>query len=201
MSRHGDADEILAPGPRLPSRPIPAPARGHPGTAATAGGGLPAARRAAGQRIRGVIEPPDPARTRSPATPSSCPDEEITRDPGPAADLAKRRAVAFDRTSLRWDREWAAAQAPVTFDGERSAPPSSPASSSAPPRPSPSAARTGGARWGAVAARDGQPIGRARNQHRPSGGTRRNFNGDPRDVFARGVRPTLLHRDPRGGVP
>jgi dCMP deaminase len=129
------------------------------------------------------------------------PDEEITRDlarrsglgaagagaAGPAGPAAP--AVVFDRTFLRWDRDWASAQAPVVFDGEISA--------AELPRELIGAAEAVAQRssdwWrqvGAVAARDGQVLGCAWNQHRPSEYAPY-FNGDPRDGFARGVRAEL----------
>ena len=117
------------------------------------------------------------------------PDEEITRDLARQLDLGEGRAVAFDRTFLRWDREWAAAQAPVAFDGEISA--------AELPRELIGAAEAIAQRssdwWrqvGAVAARDGQLIGCAWNQHHPSEYAPY-LNGDPRDGFARGVRADL----------
>jgi dCMP deaminase len=135
-----------------------------------------------------VIEPPDlPDVLTGDAI--VMPDEEITRDLARQLDLGEGRAVAFDRTFLRWDREWAGAQAPVTFDGEISA--------AELPRELIGAAEAIAQRssdwWrqvGAVAARDGQLIGCAWNQHRPSEYAPY-FNGDPRDGFARGVRADL----------
>src|SRR5213083_1183141 len=59
-----------------------------------------------------VIEPPDLPGVLT-GDDIVMPDEEITRDLARQLDLGEGRAVAFDRTFLRWDREWAAAQAPV----------------------------------------------------------------------------------------
>jgi dCMP deaminase len=117
------------------------------------------------------------------------PDEEITRDLAQRLDLGAGRAVALDRTFLRWDREWAAAQAPVTFDGEISA--------GELPREmigaAEAVARHSSDWWrqvGAVAARDGKVLGCAWNQHHPTEYAPY-VNGDPRDGFARGVRADL----------
>jgi dCMP deaminase len=117
------------------------------------------------------------------------PDEEITRDLAQRLDLGAGRAVALDRTFLRWDREWAAAQVPVTFDGEISA--------GELPREmigtAEAVARRSSDWWrqvGAVAARDGKVLGCAWNQHHPTEYAPY-VNGDPRDGFARGVRADL----------
>jgi dCMP deaminase len=185
LSRHGDADEILLLGRGFQ--------QAYPSLAKDIRA-LPPQRAAdylrlvvPGATIR-VIEPPDLPGALS-GDDIVMPDEEITRDLARQLDLGEGRAVAFDRTFLRWDREWAAAQAPVTFDGEISA--------DELPRELIGAAEAIAQRssdwWrqvGAVAARDGQLIGCAWNQHRPSEYAPY-FNGDPRDGFARGVRADL----------
>ncbi|HEX7269114.1 MAG TPA: deaminase [Streptosporangiaceae bacterium] len=185
LSRHGDADEILLLGRGFQ--------QAYPSLAKDIRA-LPPQRAAdylrlvvPGATIR-VIEPPDLPGALS-GDDIVMPDEEITRDLARQLDLGEGRAVAFDRTFLRWDREWAAAQAPVTFDGEISA--------DELPRELIGAAEAIAQRssdwWrqvGAVAARDGQLIGCAWNQHRPSEYAPY-FNGDPRDGFARGVRTDL----------
>jgi dCMP deaminase len=185
LSRHGDADEILLMG-RSFQQAYPSLAKDIRA--------LPPPRAADYLRlvvpratIR-VIEPPDlPDVLTGDAI--VMPDEEITRDLARQLNLGAGQAVAFDHTFLRWDREWAAAQAPVTFDGEISA--------AELPRELIGAAEAIAQRssdwWrqvGAVAARDGQLIGCAWNQHRPSEYAPY-FNGDPRDGFARGVRADL----------
>jgi len=185
LSRHGDADEILLLGRGFQ--------QAYPSLAKDIRA-LPPQRAADYLRLVApratirVIEPPDlPSVLTGDAI--VMPDEEITRDLARPLDLGEGRAVAFDRTFLRWDREWAAAQAPVTFDGEISA--------AELPRELIGAAEAIAQRssdwWrqvGAVAARDGQLIGCAWNQHRPSEYAPY-FNGDPRDGFARGVRADL----------
>jgi dCMP deaminase len=185
LSRHGDADEILLLGRGFQ--------QAYPSLVKDIRA-LPPQRAAdclrlvlPGATIR-VIEPPDLPGALT-GDDIVMPDEEITRDLARQLDLGEGRAVAFDRTFLRWDREWAAAQAPVTFDGEISA--------DELPRELIGAAEAIAQRssdwWrqvGAVAARDGQLIGCAWNQHRPSEYAPY-FNGDPRDGFARGVRADL----------
>ncbi len=185
LSRHGDADEILLLGRGFQ--------QAYPSLAKDIRA-LPPQRAADYLRlvvprakIR-VIEPPDLPGVLT-GDDIVMPDEEITRDLARQLDLGEGRAVAFDRTFLRWDREWAAAQAPVTFDGEISA--------AELPRELIGAAEAIAQRssdwWrqvGAVAARGGQLIGCAWNQHRPSEYAPY-FNGDPRDGFARGVRADL----------
>lgn len=137
------------------------------------------------------------------------PDEEITREAAQAYQLGEGRTVVFDRTFLRWDREWATARAPVSFDGEVSA--------GDLPREFLGTAQQLADRssdwWrqvGAVAVRDGRVIGSAWNRHYPSEYAPY-LNGDPRDGFERGVRAdlsTALHaeaaiiaRAARDGVP
>jgi dCMP deaminase len=137
------------------------------------------------------------------------PDEQITRDLAARYRLGSGRRLVFDRTFLRWDRDWAAAGRPVSFDGEVSA--------AELPRALLGRAQELAGRssdwWrqvGAVAARDGQVIGCAWNRHHPSEYAPY-LNGDPRDGFERGVRAdlsTALHaeaaviaRAARDGVP
>jgi dCMP deaminase len=185
LARHGDADEILLLGRGFQ--------QAYPGLAKDIRALPP--QRAAGylrlvvpQAKVTVIEPPDLPGVLT-GDQIVMPDEEITRDLAQQLDLGEGRAVVFDRTFLRWDRDWAAAQAPVTFDGEISA--------AELPRELIGAAEAIAQRssdwWrqvGAVAARDGRLIGCAWNQHRPSEYAPY-LNGDPRDGFARGVRADL----------
>jgi dCMP deaminase len=97
--------------------------------------------------------------------------------------------VVFDRTFLRWDRDWATAKVPVSFDGEITA--------GELPRELLGQAQSLAGRssdwWrqvGAVAARDGQLLGCAWNRHHPTEYAPY-LNGDPRDAFERGVRADL----------
>jgi dCMP deaminase len=184
LSRHGDADEILLLGRGF--------LQAYPSLAKDIRA-LPPPRAAAYLRLAApratirVIEPPDLPGALT-GDEIVMPDEEITRDLARQLDLGGR-PVAFDRTFLRWDREWAAARAPVAFDGEISA--------AELPREligtAAAIARRSSDWWrqvGAVAARDGQLIGCAWNQHRPSEYAPY-FDGDPRDGFERGVRADL----------
>ena len=185
LTRHGDADEILILG-RGFQQAYPSLAKDiralPPQHAANY------LRLVAPHAKVAVIEPPDLPGVLT-GDDIVMPDEEITRDLARQLDLGGGRAVVLDRTFLRWDREWAAAQSPVAFDGEISA--------AELPREligtAEAAARRSSDWWrqvGAVAARDGEVLGCAWNQHRPSEYAPY-FNGDPRDGFARGVRADL----------
>jgi dCMP deaminase len=117
------------------------------------------------------------------------PDEEIMRDIADRHGLGAGRRLVFDRTFLRWDRDWATAKVPVAFDGEITAA----------GLPRALLARAGelsgrSSDWwrqvGAVAARAGQVLGCAWNHHHPTEYAPY-LNGDPRDSFERGVRADL----------
>jgi dCMP deaminase len=117
------------------------------------------------------------------------PDEEIMRDLAARYHLADGRTVLFDRTFLRWDRDWATARVPVSFDGEITA--------DELPRELLGRAQDISERssdwWrqvGAVAARGGQMLGCAWNRHHPTEYAPY-VSGDPRDAFERGVRADL----------
>lgn len=185
LSRHGDADEILLLGPGF--RQI------YPSMSKDIRA-LPPPRAASYLRLMAprahvrVIEPEDlPAAVRGDEI--VLPDEEITRDLAGRHDLGQGRTLVFDRTFLRWDRTWATARGPVAFDGEICAADLA--------RELLGIAETVSQRssdwWrqvGAVAARDGQILGCAWNQHRPTEYAPY-LNGDPRDGFGRGVRADL----------
>jgi dCMP deaminase len=117
------------------------------------------------------------------------PDEEIMRDIAARHDLGTGRTVVFDRTFLRWDRDWATAKEPVAFDGEITV--------GDLPRELLGRAEAAAGRssdwWrqvGAVAARDGQVLGCAWNRHHPTEYAPY-LSGDPRDAFERGMRADL----------
>ena len=45
------------------------------------------------------------------------PDEDVTRNLAAEHHLAAGRKLVFDKTFLRWDRQWSQAQRPADFDG------------------------------------------------------------------------------------
>ena len=134
-----------------------------------------------------VVEPDDlPAAVTG--DPLVLPDEEVTRDLVGRYHLGNGRAVVFDRTFLHWDRDWATAKVPVSFDGEISVDELAReflAQAQALSERSSDWWR----RVGAVAAR-GQILGYAWNRHHPTEYAPY-LSGDPRDAFERGVRADL----------
>ena len=84
---------------------------------------LPAARAASYLRLVSgdasirVVEPADLAGAVT-GDPLVLPDEAVMRDIADRYRLGAGRSLVFDRTFLRWDRDWATAKAPVGFDGE-----------------------------------------------------------------------------------
>lgn len=192
LQRHADASEILLLGagftgsyPSLAKdiRALP-PQR--------AAGYL---RLAAGQAQVRVVEPEDLA-TALTGDVLVLPDEEITRDLAERYQLERERRVVFDRTFLRWDRDWATARTPVSFEGEITV--------EELPREMLGTAQALSQRssdwWrqvGAVAARGRQVLGCAWNRHYPTEYAPY-LDGDPRDGFERGVRAdlsTALHAE------
>jgi dCMP deaminase len=155
---------------------------------------LPAARAAEYLRLGGtaasirVVEPDDLAAAVT-GDPLVLPDEEVMRDIAERYRLGSGRALVFDRTFLRWDRDWAAAASPVDFDGEVTA--------AGLPRELLGRAQAlagHSSDWwrqvGAVAAREGQVLGCAWNHHHPTEYAPY-LSGDPRDAFERGIRADL----------
>jgi dCMP deaminase len=185
LTRHADADEVLLLGAGF--RAV------YPGLAKDIRA-LPAERAAAYLRL---LLPGTGVRVVEPASlPGAVtgdtvvmPDEEITRDLAGQFGPGWRGKVTFDHTFLRWDRAWAAARTPVAFDGEIT-------TAELPRRLLATAAAVAGrsSDWwrqvGALAARDGQVLGCAWNQHRPTEYAPY-FDGDPRDSFGRGIRADL----------
>ena len=184
LARHADAGEILLLGagftaayPSLAKdiRALP------PGRAAEylRGAGLAVPVR--------VVEPDGLAAVTG--DPLVLPDEEIMRDIVGRYHLDDGRTVLFDRTFLRWDRDWATAKTPVSFDGEITA-------AELPRELLGRAEAIAGhsSDWwrqvGAVAARDGRVLGCAWNRHHPTEYAPY-LSGDPRDAFERGVRADL----------
>jgi len=155
---------------------------------------LPAARAAGYLRLISgdasirVVEPAELAGAVT-GDPLVLPDEEVMRDIADRYGLGTGRSLVFDRTFLRWDRDWATARAPVGFDGEITA--------AELPREllgrAQALAEHSSDWWrqvGAVATRAGQVLGCAWNHHRPTEYAPY-LNGDPRDAFERGVRADL----------
>jgi dCMP deaminase len=170
LRRHADAAEILLLGSGFTAD--------YPSLAKDIRA-LPAARAAGYLRLDGgdasirVVEPAGLAAAVT-GDPLVLPDEEVMRDIADRYELGAGRSLVFDRTFLRWDRDWATAKAPVNFDGEITA--------AELPRELLGRAQALAGRssdwWrqvGAVAARAGQVLGAAWNHH-PGGPV----HGDPR---------------------
>jgi dCMP deaminase len=202
LRKHSDAAEILLLGPGFMAdypilakdiRALPAaraagylrlataagPPGGEDGAGGSGAGGSP--------RIH-VVEPADMAGAIT-GDPLVLPDEQVMRDIADRYGLGTGRSLVFDRTFLRWDRDWATAKTPVSFDGEITA--------AELPRELLGRAQALAGRssdwWrqvGAVAARAGQVLGCAWNHHQPTEYAPY-LNGDPRDAFERGVRADL----------
>ena len=124
------------------------------------------------------------------------PDEDIMHSLVSLHDLHLNRQLVFDKTFLRWDRDWSQARRPVDFDGT--------ITSDELPRKFIAEAqclsRSSSDWWrqvGAVAVRDDEIIASAWNKHYPTEYSPY-IDGDPRDAFARGIRPdlsTALHAE------
>lgn len=117
------------------------------------------------------------------------PDEQVMRDLAEEYRLDSGRTVVFDRTFLRWDRNWSTAGHPVRPDSEIAADQLS--------RTLLGLADEISARssdwWrqvGAVAVSGGAIMCEAWNRHHPTEYSPY-LDGDPRDAFERGVRADL----------
>ena len=163
LRRHADAAEILLLGSGFTAD--------YPSLAKDIRA-LPAARAAGYLRLDGgdasirVVEPAGLAAAVT-GDPLVLPDEEVMRDIADRYELGAGRSLVFDRTFLRWDRDWATANTPVNFDGEITA--------AELPRELLGRAQALAGRssdwWrqvGAVAARAGQVLGAAWNHHLPT---------------------------------
>jgi dCMP deaminase len=135
-----------------------------------------------------VIEPDDlPAAVTADVL--VLPDEDITRNLADAHRLRDQHEVVFDRTFLRWDREWSQAQRPAAYDGVV-------AVGDLPKQLLGRARDLAGhsSDWwrqvGAIAARGDQVLAEAWNHHWTSEYAPY-IDGDPRDSFSRGVRADL----------
>jgi dCMP deaminase len=124
------------------------------------------------------------------------PDEQVTRMVVGEFALDARSAVTYERTFLRWDREWSLAQRPAEYDGVIAVDEFS-------RRMIGQAADAGSlsSDWwrqvGAVAVRDGETLYVAYNEHVPTEHAPY-IDGDPRNEFRRGVNielSTAIHAE------
>jgi dCMP deaminase len=135
-----------------------------------------------------VIEPGDLPAAAS-ADVLVLPDEDITRTLAAEHHLDAGGHLIFDKTFLRWDREWSQARRPAGYDGKVAV--------GDLPRRLLARARDLAGRssdwWrqvGALAWRDGEILAAAWNHHCPTEYAPY-LDGDPRDGFSRGVRTDL----------
>jgi dCMP deaminase len=162
---------------------------------------LPAGRAAAYLRLLlpgpaiEVIEPGDlPGAVTG--DPLVLPDEEVTRALAGQHDLGRGRALTFEPTFLRWDREWSRARRPARFDGQVAAG-DLPRGLLARARELAGHSSDWWRQVGALAVRGDDALGAAWNRHYPTEYAPYE-DGDPRDGFSRGVRPdlsTALHAE------
>jgi dCMP deaminase len=126
------------------------------------------------------------------------PDEGITRELVARHGLDHGRRLVLERTFLRWDRGWSLAGRPAEYDGTVAADELSRRMVSR----ATAEAELSSDWWrrvGAVAARDGEVLAVAHNEHRPTEYSPY-LNGDPRNDFNRGVRAdlsTAIHGEAR----
>jgi dCMP deaminase len=124
------------------------------------------------------------------------PDEEIMRALIAAHGLDQGRELIVERTFLRWDRSWSQAQRPAAYDGEIATSELAVAFAER----ALSEAGLSSDWWrqvGAVAVRDGEVLGVAHNEHRPTEYSPY-LQGDPRNDFSRGVHielSTAIHAE------
>lgn len=118
------------------------------------------------------------------------PDEQVTRSLVSDHHLGDDgRRVIFEKTFLRWDRDWSRAQRPAQFDGKVAVDELQRGLVT-------EAQRLAGfsSDWwrqvGCVAVRDGRVLGCAWNRHLPTEYSPY-IDGDPRDNFSRGVSADL----------
>jgi dCMP deaminase len=135
-----------------------------------------------------VIEPGDlPAAVT--ARTLVLPDEDITRNLAAEHHLAEGRELVFDKTFLRWDREWSQAGRPAEFDGKRAIG-ELPDGLAARARDLAGHSSDWWRQVGAIAWRGAEILGAAWNHHAPTEYAPY-IDGDPRDSFSRGVRADL----------
>jgi dCMP deaminase len=185
FARHADAAEILVLGRgfRVPYKSLAKDIRALPPD--TAAGFLQLMLPDIGVR---VVEPADLPGALSADT-LVLPDEDVTRSLAADYRLDAGRTLVFDRTFLRWDREWSQARRPADFDGRLTV-------GELPERLVAEAEKLAdhSSDWwrqvGAIAWRGEEVIGAAWNHHRPTEYAPY-VDGDPRDNFSRGVRADL----------
>lgn len=135
-----------------------------------------------------VVEPADLAAALTGDT-LVLPDEDVTRQLAQELMLAQGRDLVFDKTFLRWDREWSRAQRPAAFDGAVK-PADLPAHLITKARELAGHSSDWWRQVGAIAWRDAEILGAAWNHHHPTEYAPYT-DGDPRDGFGRGVRADL----------
>jgi dCMP deaminase len=141
-----------------------------------------------GVRVR-VVQPDELAGALRAGGTLVLPDEDVTRALAARYQLDDGRELVFDRTFLRWDREWSQAQGRPAADAAVGL-------AELPPWLVARAAELAGrsSDWwrqvGAIAWRGQQVLGEAWNRHCPTEYAPYT-DGDPRDGFSRGVRPDL----------
>jgi dCMP deaminase len=140
-----------------------------------------------GAEVR-VVEPADLTAALTADT-LVLPDEDVTRQLARQRRLGQGRNLVFDKTFLRWDREWSRAERPAVFDGT--------VKPAEPPEHLLVTAREladHSSDWwrqvGAIAWRGAEVLGAAWNHHCPTEYAPYT-DGDPRDGFSRGVRADL----------
>jgi dCMP deaminase len=135
-----------------------------------------------------VIEPADLSAALTGDT-LVLPDEDVTRQLCEEQQLGANRDVVFDKTFLRWDREWSRAPRPAAPDGAVTV---ADLPAHLLTRASELADRSSD--WwrqvGAIAWRGERILGEAWNHHHPTEYAPYT-DGDPRDGFSRGVRADL----------
>jgi dCMP deaminase len=135
-----------------------------------------------------VVEPADLPAALTAGT-LVLPDEDVTRQLVEEQRLGANRNVIFDKTFLRWDRDWSQARRPVAADA---AVKQADLPAHLLTRASELAGRSSD--WwrqvGAIAWRGERILGEAWNHHGPTEYAPYT-DGDPRDGFSRGVRADL----------
>jgi len=138
-------------------------------------------------RIR-VIQPADLPAALTAET-LIVPDEDVTRSLASEGHFKSVRNLIFDKTFLRWDRDWSRAQRPARFDG-KVAVGGLPHAFLAQAQGLSDRSSDWWRQVAAIAARGDEVLGFAWNHHHPTEYSPY-IDGDPRDGFSRGVRADL----------